>query len=468
MHDASEIRAAAKADSQPSFLPTEVASDRQRRLALGAVIVSAAIFLAAAPFSQAPLAPVPAFLPAYQAALIVLELVTAVLLYGQFAILGGRGLLVLASAYLFNALMAVAHALSFPGLFAPGGLMAAGPQTTAWLYFLWHMGFPLAVIAFARLPAAEPAARGSRAAAIALGALAAALAAAACVLATTAGHDALPVIMSGNRDAPAKLAVAAFTWLLCLAAVPLLWRRYPRTVLDLWLIVVMCAWMFDVALAAVLNAGRFDLGWYAGRAYGLLAGSFVLLVLLLENSLLYARLARSHARHDRRLALLHAIDRALAAEQPPEAIASAIVPRLREVLDADRATICFFDAGAAQVRWLATAGRHHVLVESDPRLELASMGDASALVRGEAQRVDTRAMAAGRVRDGLLASGVQHSIVEPMIAGGRLLGVLAIGSARPQADEEQRAIGREVAMQLAIAAVHAGLFERGRNAPSVA
>ena len=38
----------------------------------------------------------------------------------------------------------------------------------------------------------------------------------------------------------------------------------------------MSAWVFDIALAAVLNAGRFDLGFYAGRIYGLLAASFVL------------------------------------------------------------------------------------------------------------------------------------------------------------------------------------------------
>jgi putative two-component system response regulator len=58
--------------------------------------------------------------------------------------------------------------------------------------------------------------------------------------------------------------------------------------------VVMAVWIFEVALAAVFNAGRYDVGWYAGRVYGLLAGSFVLAVLLLENGLLYARLVKSH------------------------------------------------------------------------------------------------------------------------------------------------------------------------------
>ena len=51
------------------------------------------------------------------------------------------------AAYLFTGCMAVVHTLSFPGLFAPGGLLGAGPQTTAWLYMFWHGVFPLLVIA---------------------------------------------------------------------------------------------------------------------------------------------------------------------------------------------------------------------------------------------------------------------------------------------------------------------------------
>ena len=66
--------------------------------------------------------------------------------------------------------------------------------------------------------------------------------------------------------------------------------------LDVWLMVVLCAWVFDIALSGVLNAARYDLGWYAGRIYGLLAASFVLAVLLLENGVLYARLVALHVR----------------------------------------------------------------------------------------------------------------------------------------------------------------------------
>src|SRR6185369_4131801 len=94
---------------------------------------------------------------------------------------------------------------------------------------------------------------------------------------------------------------------LCVLALAVRWRRRPRTVLDLWLMVVMCAWVFDIALSGVLNAARVDLGWYSGRIYGLMAASFVLLVLLLETRGLYVRLARS-LEFEREAAVVRAAD----------------------------------------------------------------------------------------------------------------------------------------------------------------
>jgi PAS domain S-box-containing protein len=98
--------------------------------------------------------------------------------------------------------------------------------------------------------------------------------------------------MRGNGYAPAMNVTVSTVWALSVLAVIDLWLRRPHTVLDLWLMVVMCAWTFDVALSAVFNAGRFDLGFYVGRIYGLMAATFVLLVLLLQTGALYARLAR--------------------------------------------------------------------------------------------------------------------------------------------------------------------------------
>ena len=279
------------------FLSTMPAGRGDRRLALAAVLVSVAVFFAAAPFAKVQLPEVWAFLPAYQSALTLNDTITAVLLFGQFSILRSRAMLMLGAGYLFSALMAIAHALSFPDLFAPGGLLGGGPQTTAWLYFLWHGGFPLFVIAYALLgDQARPTNRtGEKVGGVFLCAIGAVVAlAGGCVLVTTAGHDLLPALMQGNLDDSGKLRVATATWLLSLLALPAIWRRRPHSVLDLWLIVVLCAWIFDVALASVLNHGRFDVGWYAGRVYGLLAASFVLALLLTENSVLYGRLIKAH------------------------------------------------------------------------------------------------------------------------------------------------------------------------------
>jgi diguanylate cyclase (GGDEF)-like protein len=280
------------------FLSTLPAGRREQRIALAVVLVSVVLFLVAAPFARLALAPVPAFIPVYESALVINDLVTAVFLFGQFHISRSRALLLLACGYLFTAALAIAHAASFPGLFAPVGLLGGGPQTTAWLYMFWHGGFPLLVIAYAccnDAPREQGLPQPRADLAIVLGVAAVLVAAAAFTLLATTGHEVLPPIMRGNRYTPAQIVVVSAVWLLCVVALALLSRRRPYSVLDLWLMVVMCAWMFDIALSGVLNAGRYDLGFYAGRIYGLLATSFVLVVLLLENSRLYARLIAAHA-----------------------------------------------------------------------------------------------------------------------------------------------------------------------------
>ncbi len=184
------------------------------------------------------------------------------------------------------------------------------------------------------------------------------------VLATTLGHGLLPPIMSGNSDMSNKVFVAAAAWLLCVATLPLLWRRSEHTVLDLWLMVVMCTWIFDIALASVLNGGRFDFGWYFGRVYGLAAGSFVLFVLLMENGMLFARLAEAHRN-------LAAVNREL------EAFSYSVSHDLRSPLRAIDGYARMIEEDQAE------------RLDEDGRRQLA-------VVRGEALRM-------GNLIDGLLA-----------------------------------------------------------------
>ena len=461
-----------------AYLATAAASSGQRRLALGVVLASAAFFLAAAPFAKTPLPAMPAFLPAYQSALVINDLITAVLLFGQFAILRSRALLALASAYLFSSALAVLHALSFPGLFAQSGLFGAGSQTTAWLYFLWHGGFPLLVVAYAFLKDRQPApdAAHGRGPGMAILASVASVLGAACalMLLTTAGHDALPVIMRGDRDEATKLIVATACWTLSLAALPVLWQRRPHSLVDLWLMVTVCAWIFDIALASVLNGGRYDLGWYAGRIYGLLAASFVLVALLAENSVLFGRFveagenerrrtAAALARQAERLRIVHEIDRAITSEVKPEAIAGAVLQPLRRLLGVARANINLIDEAAGDVEWFASAGRNRTHVGSGLRFPAHLIGDIGGLRRGEPQKIATQAQPPSKERDALLATGVHHYMAIPMLAGGELIGAVSFGGEEDAFPEEQVSIALEVATQLAVAISNARLYQKVRR-----
>ena len=287
--------------SRHIFLSTLTARREDRRRALGVVVVSAIVFAALAPFAQVQLPAVPAFIPIYESALVINDLITAILLFGQVNLTRSPALLVLACGYVFTALMGAMHALSFPGLFAPTGLLGAGAQSTAWIFMFWHSGFPLAVIAYARLKdrGGTEIVQRRRTAALAM-VLTAVLVGGLTWLAT-GGEDLLPAIMNGSRQTSANTVVVMSVWALSPVALVVLWRARPHSVLDIWLLVVLCSWVFDVGLSAALNAGRFDLGFYAGRVYGLLAASFVLLVLLLETGVLYVRLAQSmEAERDQR------------------------------------------------------------------------------------------------------------------------------------------------------------------------
>jgi two-component system, sensor histidine kinase and response regulator len=142
------------ADQQRVFLSTLPAQRRERRVALCIVLSLLAAFIGAAPLATVKLPRVDAFIPIYQSALTFNDLITAILLFGQFSILRSRGILLLACGYLFTGFMVIAHTLSFPGLFAEGGLLSGGPQTTAWLYFFWHSGFPFLVMIYALQPGA--------------------------------------------------------------------------------------------------------------------------------------------------------------------------------------------------------------------------------------------------------------------------------------------------------------------------
>ena len=314
-------------DYRQGSLSTLPVGPRERRVAQAVVIVLALAFVAAVPFVRVPLAKLPAFIPSYESALAINDLITSVLLFGAFATLRSRALLVLGCGYLFDALMMVPHGLSFPGVFSETGLLCAGPQTTAWLYVFWHGGFPLFIIAYAALAnrGDDNVVRSPLPVAIvsAIGGVVALVSA--LTLTATAGHDLLPeVIRGGDYSMMVSRGISPAIWLLSLLALIVLWRRRQNSVLDLWLMVVMAAWLFDVALSAVIGSSRYDLGFYAGRIYGLLAASFVLTTLLVETSGLYRRLAAARTELEDRVR-----ERTVELQRAVEALKSETAERLQ-------------------------------------------------------------------------------------------------------------------------------------------
>jgi signal transduction histidine kinase len=106
----------------------------------------------------------------------------------------------------------------------------------------------------------------------------------------------LPRIMDGSVKANREvlLLIGALTASLNAVALGLLWVR-RRSVLDLWLMVMCCAWLAETVVTASVT-GRFTFGYYASRLYAFVAVFSVLLVLLSETMTLYSNLVYSTLR----------------------------------------------------------------------------------------------------------------------------------------------------------------------------
>jgi signal transduction histidine kinase len=394
------VKTAAVVPEEQHFLLSSLSPGRaQRRLALGVVVVLLAAFvITAGPLSTIQLRPVLAFVPAYATALFVNDSITAVLLFAQFSILRSRALLVIASGYLFTALIVIPWMLTFPGVFTPGGLLGAGPKSTNWLYILWHAGFPMFVIAYALLKDADPARRlwqGSAGSAILSSVAMTAAVVCAATFLVTASDPLLPSLMVDTSHISAIWYYAAgFMTLLSALALIVLWVRW-RSVLDLWLMVVMCAYVVEISFP------RFTVGWYAGRVFGLLSSSLVLIVLLYEITMLYAQLLRAvlAQRHEREARLMtgDAVAATLAHElkQPLSGMTTSADAGLRWI---DRSTPDLDEAKAALKQIVADGHRAGAVIESirasfkkDARnrtsLDINDLvGEALVLTRGDLER----------------------------------------------------------------------------------
>lgn len=279
----------------PLVIATMPATDRQRAIAVGIVIVLIVAAAVMAPFARIQVGRVDAFIPVLQTVVSVVDLVTTTLLFAQFSIQPQRALLALASGYIFSGSFAFLQTLAFPGGYDAAGLIGDTLNTPAWMYVLWHTTFPAAILVYALSKdvtgvAALPGRSTMTSIAITV----------ACVLAVIAGltwivtakAEYLPSFYTADVRLQTQLGnqinLALWVWGLTVLAV-LFARR--RTILDLWLMVTLVAYMPSFLVAIIGSSVRFTVGWYAARCFILVASCMVLSVLLVETILLYSRLA---------------------------------------------------------------------------------------------------------------------------------------------------------------------------------
>lgn len=332
-------RAPGVAEDQHFVLSSLPPSRGQQRLAVGIVLgLIIALYLVTGPFGGIDLAPIHSFVAVYTTAMFVTDSITAILLYAQFSIVRSRAILVIASGYLLTALLIVPYVFAFPGVLAPNGLVG-GLQTTAHLYLLWHCGFPLFVIGYALTKDDDPGRRfshGQVGTAIFRSVGITAAGASAAAVWTIRGGAGLPRIMLDEyRFVPEwPYVVGAPVAVLCVLALVVLWSR-RRSILDLFLMVVVCAYLIEIPPHYYPFPARFSTGWYAVRVTSLLSSSIVLVVLLYEITALYGglldALRRQRREREARLMTGDAVAASIAHEvnQPLTAIVTSAGAGLR-------------------------------------------------------------------------------------------------------------------------------------------
>jgi signal transduction histidine kinase len=269
-----------------------------------------------------------AFIPMIDAVTSLVDLIIATLLYVQAGVFRSRALTVLASGFVFTALILIPHMLTFPGAFAPGGLLGAGTSTTAWIYIFWRGGIPAAVTLYAltNWTDSSPQSEIERpSAGIAVGAFTGIALAAALTMLATSGQNLLPPLFLNRSDPDSTNMTIANAILIALSSIAmtlLLFRR--KSVLNMWLLILLSAWLIQTLLLMSTH-GRFTVSWYGTVVVVLFSQLFLMLGLLVESSQLYARLAISIVAERReREARLMSMD----------AVAAAIAHEIRQPLAA--------------------------------------------------------------------------------------------------------------------------------------
>src|ERR1700759_5214966 len=110
----------------PLVIPLMPATGPHRAAAVFVVLVLFLVAAITAPFANIQIGRIDAFVPVLQTVLGAADLLTAILLLSQHVVQPRAELLVVAGAYLFSSCFAILQTLSFPGGYAPNGVIGDG------------------------------------------------------------------------------------------------------------------------------------------------------------------------------------------------------------------------------------------------------------------------------------------------------------------------------------------------------
>ncbi|MCW5658984.1 MAG: response regulator [Burkholderiaceae bacterium] len=238
-------------------------------------------FVSIAPWAGSPGTTQPGVVVMVASAIVLVNLACALLLTDWYCRTGRPALLILAAGSTFGAVMALAHAATYPGALLERPLFGS-EQTVAWLYLAWRIGLAITYLAATLVEAAGVTAR-SPARRVGHAAAAHALALASCALAAVWASGFATIALAGERFSTVNHTLAWLAALLHFAALGLvLLKRFFNDTLYLWLSLVLAAAITDLVLSN-LGGSRYTLGWHAARG-SFVVSAFLLLVYLTKES----------------------------------------------------------------------------------------------------------------------------------------------------------------------------------------
>ncbi|MGY3626238.1 hypothetical protein ACVWWI_003169 [Bradyrhizobium sp. USDA 3686] len=254
----------------PLIIANIPATPRQKAWAVGVAVLLIVLAAVIAPFARIQLGQINGFVPVLQTALALAEFITAALLFAQFSIQPQRALLALASGYVFSGSFAFLQTLAFPNGYASAGVIGDGLNSPAWLYVLWHATFPAAIFGYGFMKdhsvGGRPGRPATAAIIIVVGCIGAAVAGLTWIV--NAKAEWLPnfYVNDVRHQTPLGNQVNLMLLLWNLTALTVLFARM-RTILDLWLMVTLLAYLPNFLVAIIGSSVRFTIGWYAARGF---------------------------------------------------------------------------------------------------------------------------------------------------------------------------------------------------------